>query len=73
MMVPIITEVKERSEPDIPHMPGPEYLVDDRPTHSIDEIDDAGESKTMEGMMTGACCTAKKPNELTQAVGTVRA
>ena len=52
-VVSIITEVKERSEPDIPHMPGPEYLVEDRPTHSIDEIDDAGESKTMEGYDDG--------------------
>ena len=72
-VVSIITEVKERSEPDIPHMPGPEYLVEDRPTHSIDEIDVLESQRQWKGMMTGACCTAKKPNELTQAVGTVRA
>ena len=52
-VVSITTEVNVRSEPDIPHMPGPGYLKEDRPTHSIAEIVDAGESKTMEGYDDG--------------------
>ena len=47
-VMPIITEVRGRSEPDIAHLPRPECLVEDRINHSINEIDDAGESKTIE-------------------------
>ena len=43
-------------------MPGPEYLVEDRPTHSIDEIDDVGESKTMEGYDDG-CLMCRQESE----------
>ena len=46
--MPIITEVRGRSEPDIPHLPRPECLVEDRINRSIDDTDDAEESKTIE-------------------------
>ena len=46
--MPIITEVRGRSEPDIPHLPRPECLVEDRMNNSIDDTDDAEESKTIE-------------------------
>ena len=58
----IITEVNEWSEPDIPHMPGPGYLMEDRPTRSLDEIVDAGESKTMEGYDDG-CLMCRQESE----------
>ena len=48
-MVSNLLEVIEQSKPDIPHMSGPGCLMEDRPTHSIDEIVDAVELKTMEG------------------------
>ena len=47
-VMPIITGVRGRSKPDIPHVPGPACLVEGRINHSIDEIDDAGESTTIE-------------------------
>ena len=71
--VPIITEVRERSQPDIPHLTGPECLVEDRITHSVDSLTLLESQRQWRSMMTGACCTAKRPNEVTQVVGTVGA
>ena len=68
-VMPIITEVRGRSEPDIAHLPRPECLVEDRINHSINEIDDAGESKTIEEYDDGCLRYRQKAERVDPSCG----